>query len=129
MRNAKTFFEQVPLEVVKRIATQQTNDTSANSNGLAIVESSVSGTASHNDDQDFQYPQWQKLCQEALTEFDRDKLRNRVAAAEAAVVMRLQELANKADAQAERQALLDVASSLRFLKRDILMFPDWESTP
>jgi len=75
--------------VVKRIATQQTNDTNANSNGLAIVESSVSGRANHNDDQDFQYPQWQKLCQEALTEFDRDKLRNRVAAAEAAVVMRL----------------------------------------
>jgi hypothetical protein len=41
----------------------------------------------------------------------------------------LQELANKADAHAERQALLDVTSSLRFLKRDILRFPDWESTP
>ena len=129
MRTARTFFEQVPLEVVKRIATQQTNGTSANSNGLAIVESAVSGTANQSDDQDFQYPRWQKLCQEALAEFDRDKLRKRVAAAEAAVVMRLQELANKADAHAERQALLDVASSLRFLKRDILRFPDWESTP
>jgi hypothetical protein len=55
-------------------------------------------------------------------------LKERIAVAEAAVVARLQELANGAEGQAERQALLDVTSSLRFLKRDTLKFPDWESS-
>ena len=80
------------------------------------------------DDQGLQYPQWQKLCQEALIELQPDKLRERIEVAEAAVVARLQELANATDGQVERQALLDVTSSLRFLKRDSLKFPDWESS-
>ena len=83
--------------------------------------------SSSDDDQGFQYPHWQKLCAEALTELNPEKLKQRIAVAEAAVVARLQELANATDGQVERQALLDVTSSLRFLKRDTLKFPDWES--
>ena len=69
-----------------------------------------------------------KVCQEALIELDREKLKEKVAAAEAMVFQRLQEIADRTDAQAERQALMDVTSSLRFLKRDVLKFPDWKST-
>jgi hypothetical protein len=85
------------------------------------------GEMTDENDQGLQYPGWQKLCQEALIEIDKDKLKERVAAAEAVVFRRLQELADSTDGQAERQALLDVTRSLRFLKRDVLKFPDWES--
>ena len=112
MRIAKTYFEQIPLDVVRKIAKQEEADVSMSSS---------------DDDRGFEYPQWQKVCQEALTELDPERLKERIAAAEAAVVARMQELANQTDGQAERQALLDVTSSLRFLKRDTLKFPDWES--
>lgn len=36
-----------------------------------------------------EYPNWQKLCQDALVELDKDKLRERIAAAEAAISNRL----------------------------------------
>lgn len=137
MRLAKTYFEQIPLEMVRQIAKQEEASVSANTNGLAIVDRSGSrnekeavncSSAARDDDPGFQYPQWQKVCQEALAELQPEKLKERIAVAEAAVVARLQELANETDAEAERQALLDVTSSLRFLKRDTLKFPDWESS-
>jgi hypothetical protein len=122
MRTAKTHYEKVPLEIVKRIAEQPSTDKAASSFGHM-----GNGEMTDENDQGRQYPGWQKLCQEALIEIDKDKLKERVAAAEAAVFRRLQELAHSADGQAERQALLDVTNSLRFLKRDVLKFPDWES--
>lgn len=131
----KTYFEQVPLEIVRQIAKQEEAGVNVNSNGLGIVDSSGSrsetvdrSSGASEDDQGLQYPRWQKVCQEALTELQPDKLKERIAVAEAAVVARLQELANGSEGQAERQALLDVTSSLRFLKRDTLKFPDWESS-
>jgi hypothetical protein len=136
LRMAKTYFEQIPLEIVRQIAKQEEAGVSANSNGLAIVDRSGSrnkkeavncSSGAGEDDQGLQYPHWQKVCQEALTELQPDKLKERIAVAEAAVVARLQELGNGTEGQAERQALLDVTSSLRFLKRDTLKFPDWES--
>jgi hypothetical protein len=135
MRMTKRYFEQVPLEIVRQIAKQEEAGVNVNSNGLGIVDRSGSrneavdrGNGASEGDQGFEYPQWQKVCQEALTELQPDKLKERIAAAEAAVVARLQELANGTDGQMERQALLDVTSSLRFLKRDTLKFPDWESS-
>lgn len=135
MRTPKTYFEQIPLEIVRQIAKQEEAAASAKWNGLAIVDRPGSrnemvdcSSGDSADDQGLQYPQWQKLCQEALIELQPDKLRERIEVAEAAVVARLQELANATDGQVERQALLDVTSSLRFLKRDSLKFPDWESS-
>jgi hypothetical protein len=137
VRTPKTYFEQIPLEIVRQIAKQEEAAATANWNGLAIVDRPASRNENEKvdcsggdsaDDQGFQYPQWQKLCQEALIELQPDKLRERIEVAEAAVVARLQELANATDGQVERQALLDVTSSLRFLKRDSLKFPDWESS-
>jgi hypothetical protein len=121
MRTAKTHYEKVPLEIVKRMAKQSTDKTASSFGVMG------NGDATDENDQGLQYPGWQKLCQEALIEIDKDRLKERVAAAEAVVFRRLQELAHSTDGQAERQALLDVTRSLRFLKRDVLKFPDWES--
>ncbi len=115
MRTVITHFEQVPLDAVKRIAEQQQQRRERLSQA-AISE----GTSA-------QHTQWKELCQAALVELDLEKLKERVAAAEAAVFARLQELAQSSDGREERQALMDVSSSLRFLKRDVLKFPDWES--
>jgi hypothetical protein len=124
---SKTHFEQVPLDLVRAIAKLHIADTADTSQGLeSFTRSAIEDEMTDQNSQDLEYPTWQKICQEALVELDPDKLKERVAAAEAAVFMRSQELAHNPDARAERQALRDVTSSLRFLKRDVLKFPDWE---
>ena len=65
-----------------------------------------------------QYPEWQKLCQDALVELDKDKLPERVAAAEAAIVSRLQAIGAGDDSLKERQAIADALANLRVLKRE-----------
>ena len=72
------------------------------------------------------YPDWQNEYQAALVELDREKLPERVAAAETLIYMRLQQISRGSDDQAERQAIEDALAGLRFLKRDSLGFPDWE---
>ncbi|PYY13449.1 MAG: hypothetical protein DMG61_13320 [Acidobacteria bacterium] len=72
------------------------------------------------------YPEWQNEYQAALLELDREKLANRVMAAETAIFNRLQSMSQGTDYQAERQAIEDALASLRVLKRDSLGFPDWE---
>jgi hypothetical protein len=72
------------------------------------------------------YPEWQPQYQTALLETDREKLPERVAAAETAIYQRLQAISQSSAYQAERQAIQDAVASLRVLKRDSLGFPDWE---
>jgi hypothetical protein len=72
------------------------------------------------------YPEWQPQYQTALLETAREKLPERVAAAETAIYQRLQAISQSSDYQAERQAIEDAVASLRVLKRDSLGFPDWE---
>ena len=72
------------------------------------------------------YPAWQNEYQAALIELDRKKLPERVAAAEAAIFKRLQQLSQDSDSYAERQFIEDALHGLRVLKRDELGFPDWE---
>jgi hypothetical protein len=72
------------------------------------------------------YPAWQNEYQAALIELDRKKLPERVAAAEAAIFKRLQQLSQASDSSAERQVIEDALHGLRALKRDELGFPDWE---
>jgi hypothetical protein len=129
MGKGKTHYEQVPLEIVKKIVEQQ-----ADKVGPGVVDDAVTVPAMPNDPSEhhdsesgLKFPKWQKLCQEALVELDPDKLKERVLIAEAAVYVRLQELAQSPDGQEERQALIDVTSSLRYLKRDVLRYPDWET--
>ena len=70
------------------------------------------------------YPEWQNELRAALLELDREKLRDRIATAEAAIFDRLQAISHDPDHTAERQAI--ELASLRVLKRDVLGFPDWE---
>ena len=72
------------------------------------------------------YPEWQPEHQAALLELDTEKLRERVAAAETAIFNRLQAISHSSDVHAERQAIEAALASLRVLKRDNLVFPDWE---
>ena len=72
------------------------------------------------------YPEWQNDYEAALGEPDREKLAERVAAAETAIFIRLQAISQSADHRAEHQAIENAAAILRVLKRDKLGFPDWE---
>lgn len=76
--------------------------------------------------EDLQNPGWQSAVQGALLELDKDKLRTRVAEAEAAVFNRLQAISRNPDHHSERQAIEDALITLRVLKREVLGFPDWE---
>ncbi len=71
--------------------------------------------------------EWKKLLQEALVEVNPDRLRDKVADAEAAIFQRLQALERSSDTAEELRALQDASSDLLVLKRDVLKFPDWES--
>jgi hypothetical protein len=71
------------------------------------------------------YPEWQNQYQAALVELDREKLSERLAAAETAIFNRLQSIAQSSDHQAERQAIEDALAGLRVLTREKLSFPDW----
>jgi hypothetical protein len=72
------------------------------------------------------YPAWQPEYQAALVEVDREKLKERVEAAETAIYKRLQQLSQNPDDSAERQVIEDALHSLRVLKRNELGFPDWK---
>jgi len=72
------------------------------------------------------YPEWRNEYRAALLELDREKLAERVMAAETAIFKRLQAISQSSDNLAERQAIEDALASLRVLKRDSLGFPDWE---
>jgi len=64
------------------------------------------------------YPEWQMHFQEALLELDREKLRERIAAAETAISNRLQALAGDSNHHAERQAIEDALLLILVLKRE-----------
>ena len=72
------------------------------------------------------YPTWQHEYRAAVVELDRQKLPERVVAAEAAIFKRLQQLSQDSDSNAERQVIEDALHSIRVLKRDELKYPDWE---
>ena len=74
------------------------------------------------DDQKFE---WKKPLQEALVELDPQKLKDKVAKAEAAIFLRLQTLSRNSDEVAGKQALQDASLLLLSLKTEVLKFPDW----
>jgi hypothetical protein len=72
------------------------------------------------------YPHWQNEYQAAVLELDRKKLPERVAAAEAAIYERLQQISQISHHDAERQAIDAAMAGLRVLMKEKLDFPDWE---
>ena len=71
--------------------------------------------------------EWQQTLHEALVEQDPERLKERVAEAEVAVFLRLQDLSKAQDSPAERHALQDASEALLALKRDTLKFPHWKA--
>jgi hypothetical protein len=65
------------------------------------------------------FPEWQTQYEAALLETDSDKLPKFVAAAEQAILGRLQALAGNTDHGEERMAMTDALHALRFLKGSI----------
>ncbi len=70
------------------------------------------------DVQDLSYSGWQKPYLDAMLEMNPDRLKDRVASAEAAIQLRLRELADSPDSQAERQCLVDARNGLLVLKKE-----------
>jgi hypothetical protein len=68
--------------------------------------------------QDLEYSGWQKPYLDAMLEMNPDRLKDRVASAEAAIRLRLRELADSLDSQAERQSLADARNGLLVLKKE-----------
>jgi len=71
--------------------------------------------------------EWQRMLHEALVEQDPERLKERVAEAEAAVFLRLQDLAQTQNSPTERNALQEASKTLLALKRDTLKFPHWKA--
>jgi hypothetical protein len=76
-------------------------------------------------DEILKYPKWQTSLQDAILEFDREKLLDKIQKVETTVFERLQELSSDSDHHGERQAIADAFSTLRVLKKDKLSYPDW----
>src|ERR1700682_6330586 len=60
----------------------------------------------------------QKPYWDAMLEMNPDRLKDRVASAQAAIQLRLRELADSPDSQAERQCLADARNGLLVLKKE-----------
>ena len=107
MRKSKTYFEQIPVEVIKKIAKQYPESKETRTDG-GIAEHprrkcepySVKHVCTHRvrfdvepsfgmePDQGLEYPDWQQPYLEALVA-DNSKLQERVTAAETAIFNRL----------------------------------------
>lgn len=70
------------------------------------------------------FPHWQREFEAALREGDPQSLRERVDAAEAALFLRLQALAGRAEGEAERQAISNARDTLRTIQIEKLGYPD-----
>jgi hypothetical protein len=71
------------------------------------------------------YPHWQREFEAALLEGDPQTLRQRVDAAEAALFLRSQALAESVEGHAEQQAISDAIRTLRAIQTEKLGYPDW----
>ena len=75
--------------------------------------------------QNMKYPHWQHALEAALLERDPQKLRQRVDAAEAAIFLRLQNLTDNLETQAEHEASGEAIRTLRAFQKEKLGYPDW----
>jgi hypothetical protein len=73
-----------------------------------------------------EYPQWQAPLQDAILEFNLDKLPAKICLVETLIFERLQHLQTTSNGAGERHAINDALEVLRTLKRERLQFPDWK---
>jgi hypothetical protein len=69
---------------------------------------------------------WRAIYAEAIAETDPQKLKDKVAAAEAAIFHRLQVLAQNSGPAGEQSSLREAADILLGLKTDVLNYPGWK---
>jgi hypothetical protein len=69
---------------------------------------------------ELKYPSWQTPLQEAILEFDREKLAEQIQAVENLIFERLQAIASDTNHHDEQQALANAAFILRKLKKEKL---------
>ena len=81
-------------------------------------------SASHT----IKYPHWQREFEAVFVEGDPQTLRQRVDAAESALFLRLQALAESAGRNEERQAISEAMKTLRAIQREKLGYPEWNTT-
>jgi hypothetical protein len=68
-------------------------------------------------------PEWQRSYQEALLEFDKTVLRDKLLRAEDAIGARLRQLKDSPDSHAEKEAIDTALSVLRCLRRGKFDYP------
>ena len=76
--------------------------------------------------QNLRFPDWQCEYEAKLLEVDPQMLAERVKAAEAAIFLRQQALANNPVGHAERQAIDDAVQALRVIQTETMNYPDWK---
>jgi hypothetical protein len=69
---------------------------------------------------ELKYPLWQTPYLAALTEFDPQRIPNRVSVAETAISLRMSQLRTSVDGPVERQALADASNALLSIRRETL---------
>jgi hypothetical protein len=74
-------------------------------------------------DRELKYPQWQRLLDAAILEFDPLQLRSRLQEVEVAISTRLQELTTQRDDQDEHQALAKALRTVRILEKNRVFHP------
>jgi hypothetical protein len=69
-------------------------------------------------DFELKYPSWQVPLREAVLEFDREKLDEKIQTVKKLIFDRLEAMPSEGGHQDERQALADAVSMLRVLKEE-----------
>lgn len=131
MYGLKTHFEQVPIEVAKKIAREeaQRQRDNALAQGERFLkfrerEQPANGrngnarTKETMEDTGLRFPEWQTPLQEVILEFNREKLPGKIQNMEQALNERLRQLSMASDGLEERTAISDALSLLRIIKRD-----------
>ena len=137
MPRTKTYFEQVPVKLIKEkiaMAEAQAEEMAGTQKPTAKSDSPETepprgdpsafpqnGTMKAEEStlsrsHELRYPKWQGFFQDVLLELDKDKLKTRVVAAERAIRDRLDEIVHTGE-PLELQAIEDAVGMLRTLTR------------
>jgi|ERR1700730_3723254 len=151
MSKPKISFEQVSLEVVKKILEDQAQEKKNGWPGAQGQEQEVSkdfseeratnggirispqktepkktnGKRQPMSNEELKFPVWQVPLQDLILEFDPKKLAEKIQRVETVIFERQQQLYQGSDGHVEREALNDGLNIIRVIKRDKLGFPDW----
>jgi hypothetical protein len=134
MQKSKTYFEQVPLEIVRKIVEEQFGQeesawqapTQKDGQELPSIRMMSPSAASPREEATkspglLEFPEWQDPIQELILEFNPEQFREKLQIVETAILERRQQLESQINSHRERQALNDALPILRFIARDRLL--------